>query len=234
VVLTAIFVVKLPKATDTAENPEITEKITETIKNYLRISSKLEWNEACKYLTGEALHNANRNSCLIESSSTLKIEEVSLVVCNENIAVAEADYSLITDGITDLAKDRFYLVNQGDWKIYRQEALPVFIIEELNQEEDETTRSAKRVITDYVNYVAMGDYNQAIKYLTGQELESAVKFLDMKPLEQNFIVKDIIVLALGEHTAFLEVLVKAEDRITTSIFELVFIDGWKIKKVSNL
>ncbi len=230
--LVVIFTIKLTQATvtDTVVNPEIIE----AVNSYLTASSRLDRDEACKNLTGEALYNANRNLRLIENPATLKINKVSLLSFNDNIAVIEADYLLTTDGITDLAKDRFYLVKQEGWKIYRQETLPLFIEESLNCEENETTRMAKRVVSDYIGYVAGGEYRSAVQLLTGKELEAAIKFLDMKPLKQDLLVKDFKVLALGESTAFLEAQLESENRVTSSLFELIFIDGWKINKVSNL
>lgn len=231
--LLAVWLIN-PFKTDVANSVENSEMI-DTVRNYLITSSMLDWDNAYKNLTAKALENAKNNAWYVREPSALQIENISVITYNDNIAVVEADYIMDTNGMIDLAMDRFYLLNQEGWKIYRQESIPLFIGGPLNGKEDETTRMVKKVVTDYINYVGKGDHLTAIKLLTGKELEDSIKYLDSNPAKVEIIINEIKTLALGEQSAYMFADLEAEgDQYIKLLFELVFVDSWKIKKVVQL
>lgn len=204
---------------------------TSLIKEYLEKSLVGDWQNVLPLLSGEALvnaqHNLGRNAYVYQSR--LHAYEVSNVATTGDYVIADTKVTTVTfteeGDAHDLKFYRFYIYADS---IFKVEQLPPEYENGHYQGNGEG-----HVVADYLSLVEQGEWQKALKLLSGSAKESGSKMAE-SPAGLSVVFTDLSIQTIGQgnSTAYIEATYKANDVPIQAFFILNNINGnWLIERI---
>lgn len=216
------------------------QEVMDVVDNHLKYASQLKWEEAEKYLTGEALLETRANKEKVKDKENVVSRKSEVRILTENLATATVD---ITTN-KDRAAYKFRLIrNNGQWYIYKTEP-GEYLHDKLKH--GEGTNTAKQHIKTYIELPRTERDKRSMEFLAGRLLLAnmrqnvASEFdTDIRQLVEK--VKEINCFGQSKDYALYEVVSVVTDVETDqsfdikAIYDLVEVNGnWKICRMDIL
>lgn len=226
------------------------------ITNYIHALSANEWENAGRYLTGEALILHQRNTTNLTNEYKAVVNKITFTeehLLSENTAIITAISTTSQGENLEETAIRYTLnLTEKGWKISSTELLPentpeaknkfaAFVNQVLDRQATAAALSPEEIITKTLTLITQGQWQEALPYLTGVAKTEAQRTLSIgqKPIQSKISDINIKAAGLSDTVAWYEVSydiepneINPQKRSVTMYFKLKnILDQWKIYKI---